>query len=310
LPDDTIAVLLRKLPQTAGDFVNTLAAGGVSLREQGAWLLGDVRPSFFDRAHYMNRSVLRKWVKAMLARTPSWIRRMSDLYAHAGDAASNGLTSWYGNVVWPVLDVPNQPQMSTRWALMALGSCSDAEWAALEGGSTVSVLGPLDRLQRIEQWSWTGPTILERLNGSTGIDAELLGSFTFPAGPPDTGTIRLENSIERMVGVTINGKVVWFTMYDLANRVQEAELPRPTTEDGIIRAMKGSYKLGTRVGGEILVTLNPRLCLRCQQPNGDVEVVSEGATIDTWPAGFIKDFKAGIAEILALRSTSGSPPPP
>jgi len=310
LPDKEVATLLQKSPQTANDFSNTLATAGVDLRVDGGWLIGDARPGFFDIANYLSRPVLRQWVDTTRSKSLSWLRRFSALYSHGGDGASNGIISWFQSSVWPVLGVVDQPFSTTRWALRALGSCSDSEWEDLERGNPISVIGPMDRMRDIEQWSCQGPMILEMVNGSTCADVERIGTVSFPGGPPDTATIRLSNHNVHVVGLTANGKLAWMEMYQIANWACEAGQPRPDTEDAALRAMKGQFKLGLRPGGKIVATLNPRFCLTADQPDGEIIVTSEPASIDAWPSDYLDEFKAAVREFLAIRGRGGSPPPP
>lgn len=310
LPDAVVTALFKNTPRTVGDFVATLAANGVLLSIGGSWLEGQLRPGALDPAQYLSRSALRQWVDASIDKTQNALRRAAALFGNGGDAASNGLVSWYHSTVWPALKVEDEPQNVPRWALKALGSCSEIEWDALEHGNTISIAGAMDRRRQIEQWSWQASNALETVPGFTEPDVMHIGSVAFPAGPPPSGTIQLRNGKEKMVGITIDGNFYWMRMLQVAYWLCDSQQPRPANLESAMKAISGQFNLGVRPIGQIVCALGPHFLLRCDQPNGAVASIAESANIDSWPADYLNELKSAVQDFLTQRASLGSTPPP
>ncbi len=310
LPDEVVLALFGARPTTFGSFAKALANGGVSIEKADNWLTGQLSPCSFNPAHFIDRQPLREWEDRPVAKSMGWLRNTATLYARAGDAASNGLVNWIKLKFWRLLKIDEPILEMPRWALFALGTLSNSEWDDLNLGRAVSAVGVGDRGKRIEQWSWQSANALQRVANYNGPDQELIGSYAFPGGPPETSTFTLTQKTEPIIQFSDDKDGYWMNLGQIANWICSKLNPAIQNEDAILATVKSRFNVAYRPGFTLDVTLSSALFMRTTQSEAEMQLAGTSLAISDWPSDVIAGLKQEIRDFLRDQATKKLIPPP
>lgn len=310
LPDEVVPQLFTERPKTVGNYRRAMAKGGVSIETRDQWISGKLSPLSFNPARFVDRKPLHEWEDRSLSRSVEWLRNTTTFYAQAGDAASNGLFTWIKLRFWPLLKIVDPIQELPRDALFALGTLSNSEWDELNRGHSVSAVGSGDRGKRIEQWSWLSARELQREVNSTGPDVELIGSYAFPAGPPESSTLSMTQKSEPIIQLSDSKDEYWMNLGQVANWICDQTSPGLRDEDAILATVKSRFNVAYRPSFTLEVKLSPTLLMRSSQSEAEFQVIGKSVTISDFPKQVIVDLKKEIHDFLGAQATQKFAPPP
>ena len=310
LPDQVVLKLFADRPTSIRTFTQSMARAGVSLEIGEKWVTGQLAPNSFNPACFLDRQPLHEWEDRSVAKSMGWLRTTATLYARAGDAASNGLVNWIKLKFWRLLKIDEPILEIPRGALFALGTLSDSEWEDLNRGRNVSAVGVADRSKRIEQWSWQSATALQRVPNYSGPDQELIGSYSFPGGPPESSTLSLTRKTEPIIQFSDDKDGYWMNLGQVANWICAKMNPAIQSEDAILAKVKSRFNVAYRPGFTLHVNLSPALLMSATQSEAQMQIAGTSLAISDWPSDMIAGLKQEIRDFLRDQATKKIVPPP